>query len=65
MSISIWVLYIKIYTDKAIPGWASISLPLLIIGAVQLFAIGVVGEYIGKIYLESKKRPRYIIEKVI
>jgi len=53
VSISIWVLYIKIYTDKAIPGWASISLPLLIIGAVQLFAIGVVGEYIGKIHLES------------
>jgi len=65
VAISIWVLYIKIYTDRAIPGWASLSLPLLIIGAVQLLAIGVVGEYIGKIYLESKHRPRYLIEKVI
>ena len=60
-----WVLYIRFFTTNAVPGWASTALPIYFIGGVQIFSIGIVGEYVGKIYLEAKNRPRYFIEKVI
>lgn len=65
MALSCWVLWIRIISDNAIPGWASSVLPMYFLGGIQLFSIGVLGEYIGKIYMETKKRPRYIIEKII
>ena len=46
-------------------GWTSLIVSIWAIGGLQLLAIGVIGEYIGKIYLENKARPRYIIEKVL
>lgn len=46
-------------------GWTSLIVSIWAIGGLQLLAIGVVGEYIGKIYLETKARPKYIIEKVL
>lgn len=48
---------------KAVAGWATIVISIWGIGGLQLLAIGIIGEYIGKIYLETKQRPRYIIEK--
>jgi glycosyltransferase involved in cell wall biosynthesis len=65
IGISIWVLWIKFIAEKAIPGWASLLLPLSVISAVQLLSLGMLGEYIGKIYKETKRRPRYFIEKII
>ncbi len=44
-----------------VPGWASVTCILCFISGVQLISLGVIGEYIGKIYLETKQRPRYII----
>jgi len=46
-------------------GWASTIVSIWAIGGLQLLAIGIIGEYIGKIYLEVKGRPRYIIEKIV
>lgn len=46
-----------------IQGWTSLLLSIWFIGGVQLMALGIIGEYIGKIYKEVKRRPRYIIEK--
>ena len=48
---------------KAVAGWSTIVISIWAIGGLQLLAIGIIGEYIGKIYLETKQRPRYIIEK--
>lgn len=48
-------------TGKTVPGWASMTCIIAFIGGVQLICMGVLGEYIGKIYLEVKRRPRYII----
>jgi glycosyltransferase involved in cell wall biosynthesis len=62
--ISLWVFYTLIFTDNAIPGWASSVLPMYLLGGIQLLSIGVVGEYVGKIYMESKSRPRYVIETI-
>ena len=47
------------------PGWTSLIISIWFLGGVQLFAIGIVGQYIGKAYLESKQRPRYHIEKFL
>ncbi|WP_420963315.1 glycosyltransferase family 2 protein [Brucella sp. IR073] len=47
---------------STVPGWASTTIPLYAIGGLILLSLGVVGEYTGKIYLEVKKRPRYIID---
>lgn len=56
---------IAIYTGDAVPGWLSTVLPMYFLGGIQLFSIGVIGEYIGKIYAEVKQRPRYFIDKKI
>jgi predicted peptidase len=49
--------------ESVVPGWASTLLPLLFLGGTQILAIGVLGEYVGKIYTEVKRRPRFIVEK--
>ena len=59
---SIWVLYIKIYTD-VIPGWASTMLPIVAIGGFQLFFLGLIGEYIGRLYIEVKQRPLFVVRR--
>lgn len=61
----LWVVFGKIFLDSVIPGWASSVIAIYFLGGIQLLSIGVLGEYISKIYLETKKRPRYFIEKVI
>ncbi|MEL6824068.1 MAG: hypothetical protein AAFP70_20110, partial [Calditrichota bacterium] len=62
--LTMWVLAVKYLFDAAIPGWASTVLPLYFLGGIQLIAIGVIGEYLGKMYKEVKRRPRFIVEKV-
>ena len=56
---------IRFFMGATVPGWASLAVSIWALGGVQLISIGLIGEYIGKIYLESKHRPRYIIEKFI
>ncbi len=65
IAVSVWAAWIRIFTDSAVPGWASIVLPLYLLGGVQLLGIGVLGVYLGKIYQEVKRRPRYIVEQTI
>lgn len=52
-------------TGHVVPGWTSLILSIWFLGGLQLLAIGMVGQYIGKIYIEVKQRPRYNIEKVL
>jgi glycosyltransferase involved in cell wall biosynthesis len=59
----LYVIYIFSFTDKAIPGWASITASVLFIGGIQLIMLGIIGEYIGKTFIENKKRPSYILRK--
>ncbi|MCI7804674.1 MAG: glycosyltransferase family 2 protein [Oscillospiraceae bacterium] len=53
------------FMDKTVAGWTSIVVSVWAIGGLQLLAIGVIGEYIGKIYLETKERPKFIIDKYL
>ncbi len=58
----IWAI-VEVILKNAIAGWASTVCIILFLGGVQLLSIGVIGEYIGKIYMETKHRPRYIISE--
>lgn len=60
-----WIVWTRFFTDNAVPGWASTVLPMYLLGGIQIFCIGIIGEYLGKIYKETKARPRFIIEKVV
>ena len=51
------------FIGSSVAGWASTVSIVCFLGGVQLISLGVIGEYIGKIYLEVKQRPRYIIDK--
>jgi glycosyltransferase involved in cell wall biosynthesis len=52
-------------TGRVVPGWTSLIISIWFLGGLQLLAIGLVGQYIGKIYIEVKQRPRYNIEKIL
>jgi glycosyltransferase involved in cell wall biosynthesis len=61
---SLYVLYIKIFTEKAVAGWSSLMIAILVMSGVQLITLGVLGEYIGRMSEELKRRPLYIIDKI-
>ena len=56
---------IRHFSGNTVEGWTSIVVSVWAVGGLQLLAIGVIGEYIGKIYLETKHRPKYIIDKTL
>lgn len=56
---------VSYFTGHVVQGWTSLILSIWFLGGMQLLAIGLVGQYIGKIYIEVKERPRYNIEKVL
>jgi glycosyltransferase involved in cell wall biosynthesis len=60
------VLYIVVgwLFGRAIPGWTSLMLVVVVLGAVQMFVLGLIGEYLGRLYVESKRRPLYIVADV-
>jgi len=62
--ILLWCIITK-FTGYTVEGWTSILASIWFIGSIQLFAIGIIGEYIGKIYAETKQRPRFIIESIL
>ena len=62
--VSFYYLYLKIFTDSLVPGFAAIILTIIIFSGVQIFLIGIVGEYIARIFEETKNRPLYIIDKI-
>lgn len=63
--LALWALGVKIFNPAAVPGWASIVIPLYLLGGIQLFCMGVIGQYLAKVYSEAKGRPRFIVEKTV
>lgn len=60
-----WALIVRLFNLGFVPGWASIVIPLYMLGGIQLLCLGVIGQYLAKIYSEAKARPRFIIEKAL
>ena len=60
------VVYIAIgfFTGSAVQGWTSTMLVTVVLGAAQMFVLGMIGEYLGRLYIESKKRPLYLVADV-
>lgn len=60
------LLYIAIgfFTGSAVQGWTSLALIVVVLGAVQMFVLGMIGEYLGRLYIESKRRPLYIVADI-
>lgn len=63
--LSIGVVGVWLFTDRAVPGWASTVLPIYLSAGLQILCIGVLGEYLGKVYQEVKARPRYLLERTV
>jgi dolichol-phosphate mannosyltransferase len=59
------VLWKKLVSGEAILGWASVMTSVLFIGGIQLIAIGVIGEYVGRIYTETKRRPNWVVARFL
>lgn len=61
----LFIVYGALVLNAVIPGWASAVVPIYFLGGIQLLSVGIVGEYVAKIYLETKQRPRYFIESSV
>lgn len=61
---ALYAIYEKIFLGVPIRGWSSLIVAVLVVGGVQLFTIGIIGEYVGRIYDEVKNRPLYFIEGI-
>jgi len=62
---SVWAFGAWLVDADLVPGWTSVVLPMYFLGGIQLLSIGILGEYIGKSYIETKRRPRFIVEKEV
>jgi polyisoprenyl-phosphate glycosyltransferase len=62
---AVWAIYLKLFTDATVSGWSSLIVAVLFLGGVQLIALGILGEYVGRIYEEVKQRPLYLVQETI
>jgi predicted ABC-type sugar transport system permease subunit len=65
LAVAVWAICVRLFTTAAVPGWASTVVPMYLLGGIQLLSIGIIGEYLAKTYMESKRRPRFFIEKTV
>lgn len=61
----LYALYVKFFTNETVSGWASVIASVLLIGGVQLLILGVMGIYLGKLFIQTKGRPQYIIRETV
>ena len=60
-----WTLYVRIFTDDTVAGWTSVIVVVLFLGGVQLLSLGIIGQYVGRIFDEVKRRPLYFVDEVV
>ncbi|RJE69311.1 hypothetical protein AMS70_18460 [Acinetobacter sp. JS678] len=61
MSYGVWIIIKTLIEGISVPGWATLAAGMTLLGGIQLLFIGILGEYIGRIYAEVKNRPKYIV----
>jgi len=61
------IFYLKFFTSATVPvpGWASVVVAILVLGGIQLVATGIIGEYLGRVYDEVKRRPLYVVQETL
>ncbi|MDP3431655.1 MAG: glycosyltransferase family 2 protein, partial [Bacteroidota bacterium] len=59
----LYAAYIHLFTHRAITGWTSVIFSVLFIGGINLLMLGIIGEYLGKLFIENKRRPNYLISE--
>lgn len=60
-----YALYMRIFTSVWVEGWTALIIAILFIGGVQLISVGILGEYVGRIYNEMKRRPLYVVDEYV
>jgi polyisoprenyl-phosphate glycosyltransferase len=60
-----WTLYLRLFTDNTIQGWTSVIVVVLFLGGVQLLSLGIIGQYVARIFEEVKDRPLYVVDEVV
>jgi glycosyltransferase involved in cell wall biosynthesis len=60
-----WAVYIKVFTDTAVAGWTSVLIVVLLLGGMQLVALGIIGQYVARIFEEAKQRPLYLVGEIV
>ncbi len=58
---SMYVVYMRFFTSRTIAGWASVLAAVLWLGGIQLLVLGIIGEYLGKLFMQAKRRPFYVV----
>lgn len=64
LAMGLWALGVRLFTPLAVPGWASTVIPIFLISGVQLLSLGIIGEYVAKVFIETKRRPPYFLEQL-
>ena len=65
LGMGVWALGVRLISSAAVPGWASIVIPMSLISGVQLLSLGIIGEYLAKVFIETKRRPLYFVDQII
>ena len=60
-----WTLYVRLFTEETVAGWTSVVVVVLFLGGVQLLSLGIIGQYVGRIFDEVKDRPLYFVAEVV
>jgi dolichol-phosphate mannosyltransferase len=59
----LYALAMRVFTDRWVTGWTALIIAVLFVGGVQLISVGIIGEYVGRVYGESKRRPLYLVRE--
>jgi polyisoprenyl-phosphate glycosyltransferase len=65
IGMGIWIVFEKLFLNQPIPGFATLAAAIFFFAGIQLVALGVVGEYVGRIFNEVKQRPQYVVANEI
>jgi polyisoprenyl-phosphate glycosyltransferase len=60
-----WTIYIKLFTSTAVAGWTSLLIVVLLLGGMQLVSLGIIGQYVGRIFEEAKQRPLFVVGETV
>jgi hypothetical protein len=65
VAVGLWAVYVKFYANGVVPGWTTIMMMVAFSASVQLMVMGILGEYVGRLYEEVKARPLYVVAEQI